>query len=69
MKLINFEILVNTQNAGIGHLKCSATHSDGSPAIVEQNQLDNYVYSIKILTENSKPGSLNLFLEHDNNNI
>ena len=56
-------IQVNTQNAGIGELKCHASHVDGEPAMVEHHQLDKYVYMIRIFTHRKALGFLNLFLE------
>jgi hypothetical protein len=57
---------VNTKNAGEGELKCFASYSDGNHnALVEQYQLDKYIYTIRIYAHKIQTGLLNLYLEHD----
>ncbi|CAF0722221.1 unnamed protein product, partial [Brachionus calyciflorus] len=58
-----FSYIVNTRKVGPGSLKSHALFLDNSRAYVEQDQLDSYVYSVKVY-QNNRTGPLKLFLDY-----
>ena len=60
----SISFLVNTENAGVGELKCHGKYSNGSNAIVQQRKLDTFIYSIKIYSDPRQKDDLDLYLEH-----